>query len=257
MKKNPRHVSRTLPVLMAVLTATCLSAAGVASAAGPQIVIRSVQPGGRAAPDTSRYGLTRDDLRAIVATVPTLTHAVPVRTSTREIRFGEQTAGVTLVGTTADYQTLHRLRVFRGRFLTEQDDEESRNVAVVGSTLVDRLFPEQSPIGEIIQVDRQVFRIVGEVVVDETAAAGKGSTGLQVFIPLNAMQRRLGDREVIRKSGSFEVRHLELSRIELTVRTRDDIPETAAIIQRLLDRRHDDSDFSIDRRTIAPERSPR
>ncbi|WP_197444400.1 ABC transporter permease [Maioricimonas rarisocia] len=212
---------------------------------GPHIVIRTVQPTETGTGPLARYGLTRRDFDAIVATVPGIVHAVPVRESIREIRVGDQTVDVTLTGTLPDYRSLHSLRVFRGRFFTDDDQTETRNVVVVGSDVVDQLFPEQSPIGEYIWIDQKVFVVVGEVVAPGEAFEDEPQSSRQVFLPLSSMRRRLGDREIIRKSGSFEMRHVELSRIDIRLSSADDVVSTATIVRRLLDRRHDEADFVL------------
>ncbi|MFG0334394.1 MAG: ABC transporter permease [Maioricimonas sp. JB049] len=212
---------------------------------GPHIIIRSVQPTTTAAGPVVRYGLTRGDADAIAASVPGLVHLIPVRESTREIRVGERSLDVRLTGTLPDYRPLHGLRIARGRFLTEDDQTESRNVVVLGSDVVDRLFPEQSPIGEYIWIDQKVFVVIGECAAATKQAQAGMHDAPHAFLPLSAMRRRLGDREVIRRTGTFELKHVELSRIDIRLSSVDDVVATANIIRHLLDRRHDKADFAL------------
>ncbi len=49
----------------------------------------------------------------------------------------------------------------QGRLLTEVDNSSRRNVVVVGSDIVKRLFPNQDPIGKTVTVGSENFEVVG------------------------------------------------------------------------------------------------
>src|SRR3954453_9220393 len=89
------------------------------------IIVRSVKPsdetqasGGRPA-RVLAYGLKYDDFERMMATVPTIKKALPIREIRKQIRPLEHFLDGRVVGTTHDYDEFNRLEMERGRFLTE------------------------------------------------------------------------------------------------------------------------------------------
>ena len=78
------------------------------------------------------YGLLRDDYDRIVANVPTLLQAVPIRATTKEARYLDKVADARIVGCTSKYLAMNNLHMSRGRFLSDRDFEQADNVAVIG-----------------------------------------------------------------------------------------------------------------------------
>src|SRR3954470_21126815 len=103
------------------------------------IIIRSVKPsdesqatGGRVA-RVLNYGLKYEDYDRILATVPTIKKALPIREIRRQIRYLNHALDGRVVGTTYDYAGFNMLEMDRGRFLKEADDERYQNYAVLAS----------------------------------------------------------------------------------------------------------------------------
>ena len=94
------------------------------------IIIRSVKPSeetqaaGRAAGSVLNYGLKYDDYDRILATVPTIKKALPIREIRKQIRHLEHAIDGRVVGTTHEYAEFNRLEIDHGRFLTEADNEQ-------------------------------------------------------------------------------------------------------------------------------------
>src|SRR5512135_1838435 len=103
------------------------------------IIVRSVKPTDEAQMTTGRparilnYGLKFDDFDRIMATVPTIKKALPIREIRKQIRHLNHFIDGRVVGTTYDYDEFNRLEIERGRFLTESDNERYQNYAVLAS----------------------------------------------------------------------------------------------------------------------------
>ena len=75
-----------------------------------------------------------------------------------------------VVGSTANFPRILNLDTGgNGRFFTEGEDESAQNVAVIGADIKAELFPNQDPLGRMILVRGQPFRVIGHMVKE-----GKG-----------------------------------------------------------------------------------
>ena len=90
-------------------------------------------------------------------------------------------------GTTADHARIFKSDMKEGRFFTDIESHSARNVAVIGFDVADALFPNESPIGKMIQIRSQRFMVVG-VPVRKGSFLGLSSDS-QVSLPLGAFGR--------------------------------------------------------------------
>ena len=100
------------------------------------IIVRSIKPTEESNSESGSrsgiaYGLLRDDYDRILANVPTITKAMPMREISREVRNGEFALDATLVGCTPEYFDINRLGIERGRPLSAADMEYLDNIAVL------------------------------------------------------------------------------------------------------------------------------
>ncbi|MGD9637275.1 MAG: ABC transporter permease, partial [Pirellulales bacterium] len=98
----------------------------IASLGALNIIVRTIKPSGDIVQDAG-YGLTRADYLRLVATVPSISKAIPIRILPA-IEFRNRTRMIEgrLVGTMPEYADVTRLVVDRGRFLTDADVDEER-----------------------------------------------------------------------------------------------------------------------------------
>jgi putative ABC transport system permease protein len=116
--------------------------------------------------------LTLDDVKAIVnkQTSPDVVTAIPSAGGRAQLTYGNQNWNSSLTGTTQDFPSVRNYQLASGQFFTSADVDASSKVAVVGQTVVTNLFAGQDPIGQVVKINRQSFRIVG-------VFAPKGSSG--------------------------------------------------------------------------------
>ncbi len=219
------------------------------------IILRSIKPPQESSRSSNRsfvveYGLLRDDYKQIVASLPTVKTAVPLREIRKEVRYLDKAVDARLVGCTPQYLELNQLRVARGRFLSDHDAEFVRNVAVIGSQTAESLFPYEDPLGKAIQVDRNVYVIVGQTESRTPSGSIGGSFSgqdynLDVYIPLETLRARIGDRVISSRSGSMEGEVVQLSQITVTVGDVSQVDDTAQVIQNMLSKTHHNPDYAI------------
>lgn len=213
------------------------------------IIVRSVKP-----PDeklTSRaavkYGLRRAELENILSTVPTIQVAIPIREIRRQFTYRDRIVDGRLVGCTPGYAEATQLKIRDrgGRFLTDLDGIRRDTVCVISAGVAERLFPYEEPLGKRVYVPEHsdYYKIVGVLEHRNPSAAIGGSLDSQdfsndVYIPIETLQKRIGDQIVTRRSGQFQVEIMELNQITLQVEDVSQVKSTAAMIENFLGPKH-------------------
>lgn len=122
-----------------------------------------------------------------------------------------------------DHQFIENTVVTSGRFLNALDLSERRKVAVVGPVAVERLFKGKDPIGEWIDVNGTMYRVVG-VFEDE----GGEEEESKLYIPISTAQTAYG--------GASQIHQLMF-----TIAGGDDVEHASSVVEetkRLLAGRH-------------------
>lgn len=219
------------------------------------IIIRSVKPSEGSSRDPGRrmgitYGLLREDHARILANVPTVTKAVPMREISREVRHGERFVDAQVIGCVPEHFAMNRLAIDRGRPLVARDMEEYANVVVLAHEVARKLFPIEDPLGRAVQVGQEFYVVVG-VAEPRTAAAAIGGSfdarryDRDVYLPLPTFRARIGDRVSTRRVGSFQLETVELSQITAVVGDMREVDGSAEVIRRLLGRYHKTDDYAV------------
>jgi putative ABC transport system permease protein len=219
------------------------------------IIIRSVKPPDEANQTrrnrVSIYGLTYADYdRFATMRGDVITRMVPLRIFPQEIRRLAKMHNGRVVGTTPGYQEIHELDLAAGRFLIEEDDAKLKNVAVLGSTVCDKLFPFENPLGQTVRLGSYFYTVIG-VLKDRMPAGGSGGASHaedfnnDVYIPLKTCRARYGEKITIRQSGSFLREQVELSQVTITAANTDQVRPLGNVIDGLLTQRHLRKDTAV------------
>jgi len=194
------------------------------------IILRSRKPpesadSGEARQRLSVYGLKRLDARRVEATVPRVQRVVPLKQVESRATHGEHRVASSVFGTTPDLLKVTSLRVARGRFLIEQDENTVAPVVVLGADVAAQLFPLEDPLDKTIDIDQQDFKVVG--VLEPMGIAGGAGAALvgrnlnfDIYMPMATAMSRFGDILVERVSGQFKMEQVELT--ELYVQADDE-----------------------------------
>jgi putative ABC transport system permease protein len=222
------------------------------------IIIRSVKPPDDASTQKRTfiisYGLTKQDYERFL-TISSVVGSVPMRIFPQEVRRLSRMVNGRVVGTTADYQKVNKIKLVKGRFLVDSDnfegdgdDVQMRNVVVLGSEVAESLFPFEDPIGKTIVLKNQDFVVVG--ILAERARLGGGAQGGEdfnndVYIPLRTCFGRYGQRIFIRQSGSRSGEQVELHQVTLTISDMDKVRAAGNAVFDLLDNYHFRKDWDV------------
>jgi putative ABC transport system permease protein len=222
----------------------------ISSLGALNIIVRTVKPPAEQIEDAP-YGLTRKDYTRLLATVPTIEKAIPMRVlPALEFRNKRHKMEGRLVGTTPDYADVTRLTVDRGRFITDADIVQERNYCVLAAEVATKLFPFGNPIGQEVMVKDDFYEVVG-VMRPRAASAGIGGSlaaevfSSDIYIPVTTLWRREGDMIVSIKPGQFQRDINEVTQITVRVKDRDSVLPTADLVRSTIEYAHTLQDFAV------------
>ncbi len=134
--------------------------------------------------------LTLQDAEVIERDIPYVTAVAPVQSRRMQVRAGNLTSNVNIVGATPVFQDVRNFQVRIGSFFDEHDDVALRRVAVIGAGVYRSLFGGQNVIGETIRIGNVPFEIIGVM-----ESKGIDLDGIdqddQIFIPVRTALRRV------------------------------------------------------------------
>jgi putative ABC transport system permease protein len=179
--------------------------------------------------------MKNSDAEAIAGRAEGIEAIVPELNRQAQLKYENRNWNSRIVGTTPEYEYVRNIKAVAGRYFTYAEERGAAKVCLLGSSVVENLFPAGDALGKAIRIGGQSFQVIGLL---ET----KGQTGFQnsddqVIVPLTTAQRRL-----------FGVDYLS----QITVKVQDDKMMDVAFydIERVLRREHklrqdQDNDFTI------------
>jgi putative ABC transport system permease protein len=180
--------------------------------------------------------LTEDDAQAILQNCPGISRVTSVVRTGAQVVAGNLNWGTSVEGYGPDFIHIRSWPLSAGAFFTDQDVKGATKVCVLGQTVVDNLFPDGNPIGEIIRIKKLPFRVIGVLSPKGQNAFGRDQDDI-VIVPYTTAQKKL--------LGITFVHYIMASAVD---RTQMDAAMTQ--ITDLLRRRHrilpgQDDDFTV------------
>lgn len=144
------------------------------------------KPGIRAAAG-SMQTLTYKDYLAI-KNLPNIVYAAPLVSTSYLVVSGNKNWTTRVYGCTRDYATLSSLSVAEGRFWTNKEYNSRARVCIIGKTVANGLFGEESPIGQKIRINGNPFTVIGEL---EEKGYSFMDQDDRILIPFTTVQERM------------------------------------------------------------------
>ena len=224
------------------------------------IIIRSVKPpedsgqsGGGNRSRVLTYGLKWTDFHLLDKTIKTKSKAIPVREIVQEARHLHRSLNVRLVGCTLEYMEVNHLKLSQGRFISDEDERQLANYAVIAHETAQELYGIEDPVGSSILVGGASYQIIGVTRPRTASAAVGGSLSGQdynkdVYVPLQTLRSRMKDLVIRVSAGSFSAEEFQLNQITLLIKKREDVIPTSDVVREslLLDPDHvKKKDFAV------------
>jgi putative ABC transport system permease protein len=180
--------------------------------------------------------LTLEDAEAIAQQVPTVLRMSPMVRGRVQVIAGNQNWNTSMEGGNEDYLEIRNWPLTSGANFTARDVVVAEKVCLLGSTVVQNLYPDQDPVGQVIRVKNLPFRIVGVL-----APKGQGQWGQDqddlIVAPYTTVQKKV--------LGIPSIQQVLLSAV-----SSDAVEPTATEITRLMRERHrianpEEDDFRV------------
>ena len=193
------------------------------------LLIRPGAPGMRPTGDVAT--LKPSDATAIDG-LPNVVAAVPERSTSVTVRYGNIDYRTQANGTWPDYTTAHDWTMAEGGFFSRADVNGYAPVVVLGATVRNILFPDgEDPLGKYILVQNVPFEVVGVLASKGATSFGRDQDDV-VFVPLSTGYMRLFGNQFV-------------SSISVKVADSDIIDSTQEKIISALKARHGAEDFQV------------
>lgn len=161
---------------------------------------------------TMRY-LTDEDAYAIEREVSGVEAVAPIINTSAQVVYGNANWSSSVVGSTSSYMTVQDWVIARGRGINESDVRQATKVAVIGQTIVDKLFENEDPIGKSIRIRKVPFVVVGIFEPKGQSAMGNDQDEF-IMVPLTAAQRRLVRWSTPGRVGNIFIKGLSMNALE-------------------------------------------
>ncbi|MGZ3919802.1 MAG: ABC transporter permease [Bacteroidia bacterium] len=166
----------------------------------------------------SSQTLKKEDADAIKKNCPSVRYVSPVVQKASQIIAGAQNWRTLVYGVNNDYFSIRNLEVVNGSVFSESDERASAKVCVIGQTIADNLFGEESsPIGQTIRINRIPFIITGILEKKGQNAFGQDQDDV-ILCPFFTVQKRMLSTLTINMilASSLNEEVIEDSRDEIT-----------------------------------------
>lgn len=146
------------------------------------------------------------------------------------ISFRGKSKYTTIGGMTADYVKMRNFTAARGRLITDADITLSRQVVVLGSDLVEKLFGQGRAIGSDVTIGGQKFQVVGIL-----SSLGTGGFGINIndfaIIPITSAQKVFGIKSV--------------QAVAVKAESKDSVPAVIKLLEKHMGKKYDEDEFSV------------
>jgi putative ABC transport system permease protein len=188
----------------------------------------------------SAVTLTEEDALAIQRECPAVQYISPGSGAGGQVIAGNLNWSTGISGVGPDYLEIRQWSVEYGDFFTDQDVKAAAKVCVLGKTVADNLFPETSPVDQMIRIRNVPFKVVGVLTKKGQNAGGQDQDDV-ILAPYTTVIRRLSHWPNLRF-------------ILVSATSVKDIPTAQAQISELLRMRHkiqpyEGDDFTIRNQT--------
>ncbi|MCL4491072.1 MAG: ABC transporter permease [Nitrospirae bacterium] len=134
--------------------------------------------------------LSMGDVEAIQRESPAVSYVAPIHSGIAQVIYGNMNWSTGITGTTPDMLYVKDWPLAAGRPFTAEDVRNAAKVCLLGQTVVDNLFGDVNPVGQIVRIKNVPFTVIGVL-----SGKGQSITGQDqddtIYIPVTTAQKKL------------------------------------------------------------------
>jgi putative ABC transport system permease protein len=177
----------------------------------------------------SQLTLTEEDAWAIQREVPSVQAAAPSMRGTGQVVYGNLNWSTVVQGVTPEYFEVRDWVLVTGKPFTQEDVDGATKVALVGQSVVQNLFGDSDPIGQVIRIKKVPFTVIG--ILDRKGQSSWGQDQDDtILIPLSTAKKKV--------LGVSQANARSVGAISVKVRDAERMKEAEEQIRDLLRQRH-------------------
>ncbi len=190
--------------------------------------------------DKDAEALKIDDAKAIEKEANLVSGAAPVILSSSVVSYLNKNTRASIYASSEKAEDIYSFEMEKGNFFSSSDVANSSNVAVLGQTVINELFGNIDPLGEIIKVDGKNFTVIGIVKSKGTDQFGNDQDNV-VSMPITTAQNKLYGIDYVNMILAQSI-------------SEEDIDEASEEIEKILRRQHNigpgqQNDFTVRNQT--------
>lgn len=185
------------------------------------VIFPGKEEGGAAAVQTGFDSLTFEDLAALER-LKSITSIAPIIFLPGLASYGPEEMSVQTLGVVPQFFQNQTITTTAGRLIDKNDNDGAANVAVIGPDVVTKLFGNQNPIGQRMQIGNNHFTVIGV-----TKAIGSQffqNVDNRIYVPFSVSRNITGQKYLnymtMNATDSFDV---AFDDVKFLLRTRHDI----------------------------------
>lgn len=174
--------------------------------------------------------LKMSDVAALERLRSDVKEVAPFNLQSDKMSFQQTTKRVSILGTTANFETAFNVPVEKGRFFNDLDEKDGASVVVLGYEIAEKLFGKIDPVGKNVKIGSQSYTVLG---VAEKKGSGFGGPSFDTYayIPLKNFFKKYDTNAIIR--------------IIVKAKTTENVAEHTKNIEKELLKRLKKDDFSV------------
>ena len=102
-------------------------------------------------------------------------------------------------GVSPNYDKISNLTLLEGRFITEADNQQRRNVLVIGVNAAEALFPNEPTgnVGKVVRMNGTTWEIIGVIAKRKAALFGENEEDNKVMLPYRTARKAAPQRDYL------------------------------------------------------------
>jgi putative ABC transport system permease protein len=130
-----------------------------------------------------------DDYKEVAKEAPACKYVMPELGNNIKVHSAFNSGDIDTVGSLPPFTVIRSIAAAQGRFYNDQDNEEGRRVAFLGSDTKKQLFAEREALGQTIELNGIPYTVIGVMKTKDQNSSYDGVDIRKIFIPFNSMKR--------------------------------------------------------------------